>query len=451
MKKYLTILQLEGYDIARFLRWLIKGGVFNPTETKIKLVVTAKVKLIAIVTFVIGLLILLYIYKINNNLLLLTFSTIFLFLNTYILIILSTLVLKPLDYFFRIYEILTIKKRLSSCRELKVIGVTGSYGKTSTKEILYQLIKDKFKTLRTPESFNTIAGIKKSLHYELDNSYELLICELSAYQKGDIKRLCGILNPTYGILTGITTQHLERFGSLPNIIKTKFELYDYITNKKNVILNINSINVVSEIANRHLENMSEYLKATDISFSKSGSKFEIKYKNKSYKVSTKLFGFSNIENIMGALTMALKLGIDIDYLINRISNLTPIQSRFVIKDSGNSIIVDNTFSSNEQSFKETIRVAEAVKGKKVLVTPGLVELGKDEGLINDRIGVLADRIFDKIVLVGNNSRTTSFSKNFKSSPEFITDTRKDYFDCIEILKQKYDWIFLENDVTQNYN
>lgn len=451
MNRYLTILQLENYDILRFLKWVIFKFGSGRNNNKVKLVNTPKIKVIVLLTLTIGIILPVLVYYLTQNLFLVIIIAFILYTQTYILIIISTLLLKPLDYYFRIYEILVIKNILSNCKKLKVVGITGSYGKTSTKEILYQLIKDKFKTLRTPESFNTVAGIKKSLDYELDKSYELLICELSAYHKGDIKKLCDILNPTFGILTGITTQHLERFGSLKNIIKTKFELYDKIKNKINIVINTNNIYIVSEVNKRKLENVQRYLKPTNISFSKYGSEFEIVYKNKTYQVHTKLFGFSNIENIMGAFTMALKLGVDIDYLINRINNLIPIQSRFVLKENGNSTIVDNTFSSNEQSFKETVKVAETVKGKKLLITPCLVELGKDEELINNKIGMLADKAFDKIILVGKNTRTRAFSKNFKLKPEFINDTRKDYFETIEKLKSEFDWIFLENDITQNYN
>ncbi|MEK7472849.1 MAG: UDP-N-acetylmuramoyl-tripeptide--D-alanyl-D-alanine ligase [Patescibacteria group bacterium] len=451
MKRYLTILQLEGYDLLRFIKWLIRNLFSTQNENKVKLVYTIKIKLIIFVSILIEMLIVFKTFNSTHNFLLIVSAFTIMYLGSFVIIILATLILKPLDILFRIYEITFIKNKLLSNKNLKIVGITGSYGKTSTKEILYQLIKSKYKTLRTPESYNTISGIKKTLDFELDSSYEVFICEMSAYKKGDIKNLCKIINPTHGILTGITTQHLERFGSLQNIVKTKFELYDAIDNKQNIIFNTNSIEISEEIKSRNINDFSEYVNAKNIVFSKSGSEFEITFKNKKYKVSTKLFGYSNIDNIMGALTMALKLGIDIDYLINKIENLAPVQSRFVLKENGNSMVVDNTFSSNEQSFYETIKTAEETEGKKLLITPGLVELGKNEESINNKVGIKADIVFDKIILVGKNSRTIAFSKDFRSKPIFIKDSRKDYFETIERLKSEFDWIFLENDVTQNYN
>lgn len=451
MKKYLTILQLESYDILRFINWLIRNIYTKKTEDKIELVYTTKIKLITLASFVIGLLLTLYLFNLKVNILLSITIVFILYSQSYILIIIGTFLLKPLDYFLKYYEILIIKNKLSNCKNLKIVGITGSYGKTSTKEILYQLIKGKFKTLRTPESFNTIAGIKKTLDYELDSTYEVFICEMSAYKKGDIKNICKIVNPEYGILTGLAKQHLDRFGSFDNIVNTKFELYEAIDNKRNIILNINNLDISNEIKKRNIKESSEYIKARNIVISKSGSEFEITYKNKDYKISTKLFGYSNIENILGALTMALKLGIHLDYLVNQVENLNSIQNRFALKESGSTTIVDNTFSSNEITFKETIKTAEKVRGKKLLITPALVELGTEEELINSTIGKLAYKAFDKIILVGKNKRTIAFSKYFGSKPTYIDDTRKDYFETIESLKDKYDWIFLENDVTQNYN
>lgn len=450
LKLYLTILQLEGYDTLRFIKWIIKNYSTKTIEIKKNLVITPKIKLIILLSIISSILLFSFSFLISNSLIIPLLVIILIATQSYILFILSTLILKPFEYAFKTVSIIKTKYKIASNKKLKVIAITGSYGKTSTKEILYQLIKDKYKTLRTPESYNTILGISKMIDFELDETYEIFICEMAAYKKGDIRELCNMVPPHYGIVTGITTQHLERFGNLKNIATTKFELHESINNKGNIILNLNDQNIISEVKKRNIIKPIGYIKATNMSFSKNGSEFEFTYKNKRYQVATKLFGIFNIENILGALTMALKLNIDIEYLIKKINKLVPTQSRFVLKALDNSTLVDNTFSSNEATFKETIETAKMVNGKKALITPGLVELGEHEEKINFQIGSLAKDVFGKIILVGNNKRTQSFAKSFKTKPEFINNTREEYFKKINDLKDNYEWIFLENDLTQNY-
>lgn len=449
MKKYLTIIQLENYDIIRFLKWFFKNP-FYKSENKIDLKYTVKTKVLILMSTLINLLLIFFVYFVTKSTLLTILVSFILYINIYFSLILSVFIFKPLDYFYEVYSILKTKFALSKNKSLKIIGITGSFGKTSTKEVLYQLLKNKFKTLRTPESYNTVLGIAKTVDYELDKSYEIFICELAAYNKGDIKKLCNLVNPNYGILTGIAPQHLERFGSIRNIINTKFELYESIKNKENMILNLNDKSILREMGERNI-NIENDIKVSKISFSKEGSQFQVTYKDKIYKISTNLFGYSNIENILLSLRMALKLGLDINYLIDRVKDLTPIKSRFTLINFDKTTLVDNTFSSNSHSFKETIKTASTLNGKKVLITPGLVELGSSEKVVNKEIGLLSNSVFEKVILVGKNARTLAFAEGFKGKVEFIDDNRKSYSEKIEDLKKNYEWLFLENDVTQNYN
>lgn len=447
---YLSIFQLEGYDILRFLKWISLNFFTRNISRKKKLVYTFKTKLLLILSFVLFVFIFsfsLLVFKSYFNSFLLT---IIILTQFYLPLIISRLVLYPLEFMLIQIIISKTKNKIKSIKNLKVIGITGSYGKTSVKELLYQLVIGKYKTLKTPESYNTILGIFKIVDYELDDSYELFICEMAAYHKNDIKRLCKIVPPQYGILTGITTQHLERFENLENIVDTKFELYDFISNKNNIILNLNDVNISKEINKRNVSNSCSYLYYSNIIFSKNGTNFDLLYEGKKYKINTNLFGFSTIENLIGAITMALKIGIKMEDILNKIQKLVPVANRFMLRNYNKSTIVDNTFSSNEESFNEMVKTAKNVKGTKILVTPGLVELGNKEITINSEVGKLINNVFDKIILVGTNNRTKAFAKYLKNKPEYIPDDRKDYFEKIEELSKKYDWIFLENDITENY-
>jgi UDP-N-acetylmuramoyl-tripeptide--D-alanyl-D-alanine ligase len=447
---YLRIFQLEGYDILRFAKWLSRNIFVRDVSKKKRLVTTLKTKLLLILSGIVIATTFIVLYLATLNLLLSLFVSLIISTQFYLPLIIARAILYPFEQFVIQRDFTITNQKIKSLKNLKVIAITGSYGKTSVKEFLYQLIKAKYKTLRTPESYNTTLGISKVVDYELDNSYEFFICEMAAYHRYDIHNLCKMVPPTYGILTGITSQHLERFGNLDNIVQSKFELCDSVQNKGNVIFNLNDNNVAKEVGRRKIDNPLGYFKTSNLRFSKTGSNFDIIYNNKRFNLQTSLFGISNIENLAGAITMAIKVGVGIDNIKKVVSNLTPVPNRFALKHLIQATIVDNTFSSNEHSFKDMVETAKLTTGTKTLVTPGLVELGNKEEEINSYIGLYSEGVFDKTILVGNNPRTRAFAKKMKVKPEFISDTRKDYFEKIEELSKKYDWIFLENDVTENY-
>src|SRR6266404_3181464 len=426
-KTQLTILQLEEYKPLRFLRWILKHPFASKVLVKKSLVVTPKIKNIIIISVL---------------LILFPPFLVTLIIAPFINLTIATIILKPYEIYNRYKTINDTHQKILSLKNLKVIGITGSFGKTSTKEILYQILKTKYKVLRTPESFNTVFGVAKVVDLELDDSYDYFICEMAAYKIGEIKELCYMVPPEYGILTGITTQHFERFGSLANTIKAKFELVDEIKDKEKIIFNTSDINITNELKIRKIKITENKILAKNIKFNKYGSSFN--------GITTSLFGFANIKNIILASNIALKLGMSEKEIMEAIKNLKPFENRNVLIQSGKAAIVNNTYSSNIQSFVELIETAKTIKGKKALVTPGIVELGSLELEVHKDLGKKLNNIFDKVVLVGKNGRTNSLAKGLETKYEFINDNRKEYFDKIEELKKNYSWIFLENDVTENY-
>lgn len=451
LKLQLNILQLEEYKYFRLLRWLSRHFFQRNIEVKRKLVFTLKVKQIITISTFCVVLTSTYVFIITNNAILSIICFLFLMSQPYLLFPLALLLIKPYEIINRRRTIEKNRQLILSNRKLKIIGITGSYAKSSTKEILYQILKDKFKTIRTPESFNNIFGIDKFLNYEYDNSYEIFICEMAAYKKGEIKELCYMVPPSYGILSGITKQHLERFGNLANIISTKFELYEAVKKYKNMVFNQNDITLLSEIKKRNIKS-TQNIDVKNIKFDKSGSHFTLIVSGRQFSVTTRFFGMAQVKNILLASEMALKLGINPKELASRIRSLSPFASRTILKTIGNCTIVDNTFSSNIVSFNETLATASIVSGKKVLITPGIVELGKEEVSVHKSLGNLTRNVFDKVILVGKNARTNSFYEGFanKYEVEFIEDTRESYVNKITELAKSFDWIFLENDLTQNY-
>lgn len=451
IKLQLTVLQLEDYNPARFIRWLAHHFFKRDVNAKRPLKPTLRVKAIIVISSFLALALPVIVFLITRNTFCSLISFVILITQPYVLLIISSLLLKPYEIAKTKTAIIKNRKLILSNPKLKVIAITGSFGKSSVKEIIYQMIKSTRKTIRAPESFNTILGIDKFLKYEFDSSYEYFICEMAAYNKGDIKQMCHMIPPTYGVLTGITKQHLERFGNLRNIVLTKFELFDSLQDTENMIFNHANQIIKKELQNRRIK-YNRMVKIQGVKFGKNGSSFQITIGGKKHKVHTSLFGMSQVKNIQIAAEVALKIGLKPAEILKQIALLTPPPSRSVLKTLGNCSIVDNTFSSNIESFLETIETAKKIDGKKTLVTPGIVELGKDEISVHRRLGKKIGKVFKEIVLVGRNPRTHALAKSLDKSviTKFIKDDHGIYKKTITKLAETYDWIFLENDITQNY-
>ncbi len=455
LKLHLTILQLEEYKSWRFISWIIKNPSMRFVETKKPLKITQKIKMIIVAGFIWLVLFSFISYLLFSNFFVSLIISLLLATQPWIFIILGLFTILPYEYFNKIKTVKETNSKINSIKNLKVIGISGSYGKTSTKELLYQLIKDEFKTLRTPDSYNTIFGIAKVVKYELDKTYQVFICELGEYKIGEVKYLSNMVNPKYGLITGITKQHFERFKSIDSITKTVFELADFIADKTKIALNISSREIKNESKNYPdsikygNDNSNVYI--NNVNFGKESTNLNLIINKKLYKVKTNLFGFSAINNLCGAIAGALILEIDVKKIIDKIPNLKPFDHRYERAQQGKTTIVDNTYSSNIVGFNETIKTASTIKGTKVLITPGIVELGSAEFDAHQEIGKNLNGAFDKIILVGENNRTRALKSTITDKNVLIiNDTRKEYQEILNNLIGKYDWIFLENDVTQNY-
>lgn len=252
-KLYLSILQLEEYKILRFISWIYSHPFTRAIPDKKAIKYTSKLKMIIYLSIFWFLVIVSQAYFAFESPIVLTLLTLLLLTQPYALIIFATLTIMPYEFINKKLVINKTRKKISGLKKLKVIGIAGSFGKTTTKEFLYQILSTRYKVLKTPESFNTIFGIAKVVDYELDSKYDFFICEMAAYKIGEIKTLAKMVPPDIGILTGITKQHLERFGSLNNTIKAKFELYDSVEDPKKFVFNVGNENITKEIQTRSID------------------------------------------------------------------------------------------------------------------------------------------------------------------------------------------------------
>ena len=456
---YLHIFQLERYDISRFFNWLRANWFARSNHNKKPLVITFKIKALRVLS-VLWFFILVVVALAISPILALGIAII-LIIQPYLLVALSLVALKPYEIFNRQRVIDRTRNKIKTLKHTKVIGIAGSYGKTSVKDVLFHILKSDFKVIKTPLSYNTIFGIAQVVDLEVDDSHDYFLCELGEFQKGDIKEMCEMVMPRYGIMTGINDQHLERFKNIKNTIATIFELADYLklSNQKTVANGINSY-IKDEIARRNPEDFILYsgdsgeLQVSDVRFSGNGTNFVLKYQGKIYPIETPLLGYAHLNNILGAVTLAVQLGASIDKIAKRIETLPHVPHRFDQKTLAHGLLlIDNSYSSNSDSFKESLNILRELKVKnKILVTPGMVELGDQSDSIHQELGKIADKICSHVILVGKSDRTVALASQ-------ITPEKVKWLDDIRLLWQatealgidsKETAVLLENDLPDNY-
>lgn len=297
-------------------------------------------------------------------------------------------------------------KKLRDMPQLIKIAVTGSFGKTSVKNFLAAMLSKKYNVLATPASYNTPMGICKTVQ-SLDETYDVFIAEFGARRTGDIRALMRMVRPDHAILTGINSQHLETFGSEENIAREKCRVLE---------VGINGVCVINRRVRDRAEQALEKLKyrpltiyagtenadcvAENVAMSEDGSSFDITLGGTAYPVATSLIGRQNIENIALAAAMAYALGVEVPLILAAIEELEPVPHRMQLIRGGGILIIDDSFNSNPDGAACALETLSMFARRKVVITPGLVELGGKEREENYRLGQEIARVADLLLLVG---------------------------------------------------
>jgi len=393
---------------------------------------------------------------------------------TVINLTIANLLLYPLERTIHGAYFFSAKKRIKTLQP-KVIGITGSYGKTSTKYILHQILSQKFNALMTPDSYNTPMGICKVIRGDLTAEHEIFIVEMGAYKRGDIRELCNLASPQIGILTAVGPQHLERFKSIENIAKTKYELIESLPSGGLAVFNCDN-EICAGLADRREQDGNPVLRyatepfpvasaaeraeliARNIQHTDEGLAFTIHTSvGPETEIQTRLLGRHNVSNILAATAVAVECGMTLAEIRVAIANVEPVPHRLQLTASeGNVTIIDDSLNSNPVGAKAALEVLTEIQGgKKVLVTPGMVELGEREYEENKRLGEHAADVCDLVILVGP-KRTTPILDGLKAvqypNQQIIVALN------LEEVKQHLatqvragDVVLFENDLPDSYN
>ena len=376
-----------------------------------------------------------------------------------VLIVLT--LMKPVEKAISNYYVNDAKKLLKGMKNLKIIGVTGSYGKTSTKFILGRILSEKYNTLVTPENYNTPMGIVLTVRNLLRPQTEVFVAEMGAKCKGDIAEVCSIADATMGVITSIGPQHLETFKNIETVTSTKFELADHVKQNGGKMF----LNTDNEYINAN-KNGYDYIsygtknadcKAENISYSPSGLTLTVTKGDLKFDVTSKLLGTHNALNITAAAAVALELGLTPDEIAFAVSKLKPIEHRLQLKSYINgSTLIDDAYNSNPEGSLESVRVLGSFKGmKKIIVTPGLVELGDKEYECNHRLGAEAAKVCDVIILVGKKRWAplkdgVLSSGNFDEQNLYTVSSFKEAVTVFSTMCDSNTVILFENDLPDNY-
>ena len=377
-----------------------------------------------------------------------------------LIVLFGNLINKPINYAINQYYINDARKIINSMPNLIVIGVTGSYGKTSVKNFLYKFLSTKYNVLITPENYNTTLGVVKTIRSSLKATHDIFVCEMGATKLGDIKEICDLVKPKYGVVTSIGPQHLESFGSIENVVKTKFELIDSLPADGIAFLNYDN----DHIANNNVDKeVIKYgvakgeVKPFDIKGTNKGLEFKIKDSNDNeISFSTKLIGDHNVENIMGAMAVANYFKIEYKDLVSRVRQLESVPHRLELIKRGNNLIIDDAYNSNPNGARSALKALSKFEGIKILVTPGMIELGEKQYESNFEFGVYAADVCDYIVLVGKEQTKPIYegiiSTKYDENKVLVVDDLMEGLNQIDKIDsnnlQKI--ILLENDLPDNY-
>lgn len=379
-------------------------------------------------------------------------------------ILIALLINTPVESLVGLYFKQKAVSKIRSMKTLKVIGITGSYGKTSSKNILNDILNIKYNAMPTPKNFNTPFGLMITINNYLDKFTDVFIAEMGACQGGDIKELCDLVHPKYGIITKIGVAHLATFGSRENIQKTKFELIEALPSDGLGILNGDDewqknykIKNNCQIKWIGIDSEDVDVRAQNITLSPNGTKFDCYFKGDDtpYQFETKLLGYANVYNILAGIALGREFGMTIEQLKAGVAKVRPVEHRLEIKNKGDITFIDDAYNSNPTGAKMALDVLKLMPGKHIVVTPGMIELGSEEYQKNKEFGMQIAESADEVILVGAEKTKPILEglkeKNFDENKIHVINDVLKAFPLVQTLKENETYVLLENDLPDIFN
>ncbi|EAL5981131.1 UDP-N-acetylmuramoyl-tripeptide--D-alanyl-D-alanine ligase [Campylobacter coli] len=341
--------------------------------------------------------------------------------------------LKIFELFSNLYFKNKAKAKLQNNPQLKIILITASFGKTSIKNFLYELLKDDFKTYKTPRSVNTLLGIIADINTNLSDDTQIYIAEAGARVKGDIDVITRFLEPQICIVGEIGNAHLEYFKNIENTRKTKLEALNSKRLEK-AFLHTSTQKSEDELILLYDD------KLQDIQASLQGLEFKINLENKTYEFKSQILGDFNAQNLCACILCANYLGVKIEKIQKQVLKINSVEHRLQIISKEPKFIIDDGFNGNYKGMSASYKLCKNYKGRKVLVSPGIVEVDKDE---NVKLAKIINECFDLAIITAQVNADI-----FKKELKIKTIILKEKADLVKVLAketQQGDLILFSND------
>lgn len=352
---------------------------------------------------------------------------------------------------------------LAGMHGLTVVGITGSYGKTSTKHYLNRILTEHFEVLMTPGSYNTTLGVIRTIREMMKPYTQVFICEMGAKQPNDIKEICDLVHPAVGIVTAVGPQHLESFKTIENVQRTKFELVDALPANGLAVVN----NDFPMIASRKVDNVpvvrygvtntDARCVAKDIAYGPTGTDFTMVMADGSeHRFHTRLVGECNVSNLLAAIVVAQHLGVPAEKIRRAVDRIEPVEHRLSMKRTpGGITIIDDAFNSNPSGSSMALDVLSGMTGgKRIVITPGMIELGDSQWELNMQFGKKIAETADVAIVVGEYNRDAIVegiqSVNNPSLRMELVDTFKASQELLATFVAPGDYILYENDLPDTF-
>lgn len=315
------------------------------------------------------------------------------------------LLISPLEKHIQNKYFKAAVNKLDEFKNLMKIGITGSYGKTSVKNIMATILSESFNVVQSPFSYNTPMGLAKSVK-DITDQTQVFIMEIGAKHLGDVAKIANALKPQVGVITGIAGQHLQTFGSVEDVMRGKYELIEALDNNGLAIFNGENARAKNmydrcNLPNKLMINIEKgNICVENLVTSVEGSSFDLKIGESVRSVKTKLIGRHNLENILLAVAVAVGLGMDIDSISYGIEKLEFTPHRLEVIQANGITIIDDSYNANEVGTKVALEALSLFENRKVVLCQGIVECGNQEDEINYNLGVKISNVADIAILVG---------------------------------------------------
>lgn len=323
------------------------------------------------------------------------------------------------------------RRKIAQHKNLVVIGVTGSYGKTSTKEFIAQIVGTKYKTVKTLASQNADIGIAERILKADLSGCEIFVCEMAAYHPGEIASSCSLFGNKIkvAVVTGINEQHQSLFGSIETTMKSKYELVEAVPEGGSALFNGE---------NQLCRQMSSW------NHNKKVAKIIIN-KTHIHKLPAHIPGQHFKENVALACAAGQAVGMTHKETTKAIESIVLPPRTMNVVESGSTQFIDDTFNANPQAVYAALEYMKKQKGKKVLVLQPLIELGSYAYEVHEKIGKIAAEICDQVILTNRN-----FNKPFLAGAASVDGGLKKVYVAEKPMKIKEGVILFEGKEAEKY-